>query len=157
MTSTPLQKELGKRRPFELPEQEAALNLERTRDCFSREFAELFKRHGLSSPQYNVLRILRGHGGEGTPCQRIGSEMVTYDPDVTRLVDRLAAAGMVKRRRAGSDRRVVYVQITKMGLDALQALDEPVLELHRRQLGHLTRSELGELNRLLVKARERPS
>lgn len=154
MNSTSLRKELGKRRPFELPEQEAALNLERTRDRLSREFAVLFKRHGLSSPQYNVLRILRGHGGEGTPCQRIAAEMLTYDPDVTRLVDRLAAVGLVKRRRAGSDRRVVHVQITQKGLEILSKLDEPVLELHRRQLGHLTREELAELNRLLEKARD---
>lgn len=155
MATSNLQKEIGKRKPFEAPEQEAALNLERTQDLLLREFDQLFQRHRISSPQYNVLRILRGHGGEGLPCRRIAAEMVTFDPDVTRLVDRLERAGLVARRRTPDDRRVVLVKITPAGLTLLKSLDQPVLDLHRRQLGHLTRAELTELNRLLVKARRR--
>lgn len=153
MATSTLQKEIGKKRPFESPEQEATLNLERTHDWLSRAFAQIFKERGLSAPQYNVLRILRGHGGDGVPCQRIAGDMLTFDPDVTRLVDRLERAGMVERRRTKEDRRVVLVKITPKGLAILKEMDGPVRELHRKQLGHMTRAELAELNRLLAKAR----
>lgn len=153
MGKSVLQEELKKRRPFDCPEQEAALNLARTQDYLLQPFARLFAGHGISPPQYNVLRILRGAGGDGLPCQEIAGRMVTRMPDITRLVDRLEGAGLVERRRTREDRRVVLVSIRQRGRDLLGRLDEPVLELHRRTLGHLSRAELQELNRLLVKAR----
>ena len=67
--------------------------------------------------------------------------MVNRVPDITRLVDRMEKIGLVKRRHFPSDRRVVLVQITQKGSDLLEELDEPVLQLHRNQLGHLTESE----------------
>jgi DNA-binding MarR family transcriptional regulator len=153
MAKSALQEEINKRHPFECPEEEAALNLVRTVDHLGQEFSRLFHEHGVSGPQYNVLRILRGVGGDGLPCVDIAGQMITRMPDITRLVDRLEAAGLVERRRTEEDRRVVLVRITPAGLDVLSRLDRPVLDLHRRQLGHLSRAELAELNRLLVKAR----
>jgi DNA-binding MarR family transcriptional regulator len=153
MKPSPLQKELGKKRPFDSAEQEACLNLCRTQDHIQGECARLFEEFNLSGPQYNVLRILRGHGGEGVPTSVIPGEMVTRMPDVTRLVDRLEQAGLVERRRTPSDRRVVLVKITPAGLHLLTRLDRPVLDLHRRLLGHLSPEELEQLNNLLVKAR----
>jgi DNA-binding MarR family transcriptional regulator len=153
MARSVLQEELRKKKPFDLPEQEAALNLARTHDYLVHESARLLEGHGISGPQYNVLRILRGHGGDGLPCTEIASQMVTRTPDITRLVDRLEAAALVLRQRKDKDRRVVRVQITPAGLDLLARLDQPVLYLHKELLGHLTRAELAELNRLLVKAR----
>jgi DNA-binding MarR family transcriptional regulator len=153
MAKSALQEEINKRHPFEGPEEEAALNLLRTVDHLGQEFARLFHEHDVSGPQYNVLRILRGVGGDGLPCVDIAGQMITRMPDITRLVDRLEAAGLVERRRTEEDRRVVLVTITAAGLALLARLDRPVLDLHRRQLGHLTRAELAELNRLLVKAR----
>ena len=153
MAKSALQHELRKRRPFGSAEEEAGLNLVRTQDYLQGEFARLFGAHGLSPPQYNVLRILRGHGGEGLPCQEIAAQMITRMPDITRLVDRLEQAGLARRARTAADRRKVLVKITAAGLERLARLDKPVLELHRRLLGHLTRDELAELNRLLVKAR----
>jgi DNA-binding MarR family transcriptional regulator len=147
-----LQREVGKKNPFEAPEQEATLNILRTADRLSGAFDELFRRHGITSPQYNVLRILRGHG-EPVPSQQIGRELLTRVPDVTRLVDRLEKVGLVERARTSTDRRVVLVSITARGLELLAKLDRPVLDLHRAQLSHLTPDELAELNRLLVKAR----
>jgi DNA-binding MarR family transcriptional regulator len=144
--------EIKKRNPFECPEQEAALNLARTADRLASDFARLFKEHGISGSQYNALRILRG-AGEALPCLEVAARMITQLPDITRLVDRLEAAGLVRRARTPEDRRVVLIRITDRGLKLLAALDEPVLALHRRQLGHLSREELAELNRLLVKAR----
>ena len=89
MTESTLQAELKKRDPFDSLEQEAFLNLLRTTDQLNCEFTRLFMAHGLSGPQYNVLRILRGAGEEGLPCLEIASQMITRMPDITRLVDRL--------------------------------------------------------------------
>ena len=147
-----LQDEVKKRNPFDSPEQEAALNLARTADRIAAGFVRLFKEHGISGSQYNVLRILRG-AGEPLPSLEVASRMVTQLPDITRLVDRLENAGLVERARTPEDRRVVLIRITECGLKLLESLDAPVIELHRKQLGHLTRAELAELNRLLVKAR----
>jgi DNA-binding MarR family transcriptional regulator len=148
-----LQAEIRKRNPFDCPEQEACLNLVRTQDYLLQDFARLFSAEGISESQYNVLRILRGHG-VGLPCQEIAAQMITRMPDITRLVDRLEEAGLVGRSRTPQDRRVVLVTITRAGLDVLARLDRPVVELHRRQMRHLSREELAELNRLLVKVRQ---
>jgi DNA-binding MarR family transcriptional regulator len=153
MEQSELQQELGKRHPFESAQQEAHLNLLRTQDVLVQEFERLFNEHEISAPQYNVLRILRGHGGDGLPCLEIAKNMVHRMPDITRLADRLEQAGLIERRRTQEDRRVVLVRITEAGLKLLTQLDEPVMTLHQRQLGHLTAAELAELSRLLVKAR----
>ena len=151
-----LKDEIKKKKPFEHPEEEAYLNLLRTTTVLYAEFERLFKRTGLSEPQYNVLRILRGVGGSGLPCTEIGARMIARVPDVTRLVDRLEAAGFVERCRISQDRRVVQVKITEKGLKTLAEMDGPVLELNKRLLRHMTRAELDELSRLLVKARQTP-
>jgi len=151
-----LQHEIGKKKPFDVPEVEAGLNLIRTVSALADDFETLFREHGISGAAYNVLRILRGAGPNGRMCHQIGTDMITRVPDVTRLVDRLERAGLAQRRRCDKDRRVVHVKITTKGLEVLARLDRPTVELHRRQLGHLTRAELAELNRLLVKARTSP-
>lgn len=153
MRTSDLQHELGKRNPFESLEQEATLNLLRTQDYLATEFTRLFEAHGLSGPQYNVLRILRGHGG-GVPSNVIAGQMITRMPDITRLVDRLEKAGYVERGRIPEDRRVVLVKITPAGLELLRRLDQPVLDLHKQLLAHLSAAELEQLNALLVKARK---
>src|SRR5687768_2500119 len=149
-----LKDEIKKRNPFTHPEEEVYLNLLRTGTALFVDFERLFKDAGLSEPQYNVLRILRGAGGDGLPSTEIAGRMITRVPDITRLVDRLESAGLVERSRTAEDRRVVIVKVTRKALDLLASLDGPLLELHRSQLGHLTRAELAEFNRLLVKARE---
>ena len=147
-----LKDEIKKRNPFAHPEEEAYLNLLRTGTALFADFERLFKEAGLSEPQYNVLRILRGAGSDGLPSTEIAGRMITRVPDVTRLVDRLESTGLVERSRTSEDRRVVIVKVTQKGLDALASLDGPIVDLHRGQLGHLTRAELTEFNRLLVKA-----
>ena len=153
MGKSALQYELRKQHPFECPEQEAALNLFRSQDHLLQQFNKLFTEHGVTGPQYNVLRILRGHGGQGLPCLEIAGQMITRMPDITRLVDRLEQSGLVERSRTSEDRRVVLVNITPAGLALLSGLDEPVVALHKQSLGHLSSGELAELNRLLVKLR----
>jgi DNA-binding MarR family transcriptional regulator len=153
MVEATLQAEIKKKHPFESLEQEAFLNLLRTSDQLNCEFTRLFNAHGLSGPQYNVLRILRGAGPEGLPCLEIAGQMITRMPDITRLVDRLESAGFVERCRTESDRRVVLVKITADGVQLLSRLDQPVRDLHEKVLSHLSEEELRELSRLLTKAR----
>ena len=151
-----LKDEIKKKKPFEHPEEEAYLNLLRTTTVLYAQFEALLKQSGLSEPQYNVLRILRGVGGCGLPSSEVGARMITRVPDVTRLVDRLEAAGLVERCRIAEDRRVVQVKITAKGLAALADLDEPLVALNRKLLAHMTRKELDDLIRLLEKARHPP-
>ncbi|MBI5095006.1 MAG: MarR family transcriptional regulator [Candidatus Hydrogenedentes bacterium] len=140
---------------FESKEQEAYLGLIRTHEQFTGGFARLFAQHALSMPQYNVLRILRGAGPGGVPVQKIAERMVTRDPDVTRLVDRLVKTGYVSRKRCDADRRVVWVRLTERGAELLGSLDQPVRDLHRAQLAHMNETELTVLIGLLAKARRR--
>lgn len=149
---TGLQSELKKRGPFASLEQEAMLNLLRASDQFQNRFGRLFREYGLTSSQYNILRILRGEG-KPMPSLEIADRMIQVVPAITGLIDRLQEAGMVTRRRCETDRRVVYVDLTDKARSLLAELDEPVLELHRNLLGHLSRTELKELVQLLEKAR----
>lgn len=153
MAATRLQRDLKKKRPFESAAQEAALNLLRTSDRLQHRFARLFRQHGVTPAQYNILRILRGEG-QPLPILEIASRTVTVVPGITGLVDRLQQAGLVERIRCEQDRRVIYVAVTPKGMDILAALDRPVVELHEKLLGHLGQKDLKELNRLLTKARE---
>jgi DNA-binding MarR family transcriptional regulator len=130
------------------PEEAAFLDLLRTTDMLSRGLVRLLKTEDLSSTQYNVLRILRG-APDGLPCGEIASRMITRDPDVTRLLDRLEKRGLISRSREAKDRRTVMARITQEGLRVVAGLDEPVQETHRRQLGHLGRSRLRSLSELL--------
>jgi DNA-binding MarR family transcriptional regulator len=139
--------------PFESAEVEAVLNLVRTTDRLRREANDLLKPFGLTSTSFNVLRILRGAGDAGRACQDVASRLVAHDPDVTRLADHLAEAGLLTRDRKPGDRRVVVLRITQAGLDLLAQLDPQLLALHRRQLGHLGPDGLATLISLLERAR----
>jgi DNA-binding MarR family transcriptional regulator len=137
------------------PEQDVFLGVLKTADVLQGELVGVLKPADLSPTQYNVLRILRGAGDEGLPCGRITERMLTRDPDMTRLLDRLEKRGLIARGRDASDRRIVRARITPAGGKLLAPLDEPVMRLHRTQLGHLSRRDLKVLARLLQKARER--
>jgi DNA-binding MarR family transcriptional regulator len=134
------------------PEEDAFLDLLRTTDMLSRGMVGILKSEDLSSTQYNVLRILRG-APEGLACGEIANRMITRDPDVTRLLDRLEKRELISRCRETKDRRTVMARITPEGLKLLARLDEPVLAGHRRQLGHLGRERLKALAELLSVAR----
>ena len=141
-----------RRRPC--PEENLFLDLVRTCDLLSRLPAHVLKQADLSATQYNVLRILRG-APEGLACGQIGQRMITRDPDITRLLDRLEKRGLIERHRPSRDRRRVLTRITAAGLELLARLDEPIREAHRRQLGHLGREGLQQLEELLAEARGR--
>jgi DNA-binding MarR family transcriptional regulator len=129
-------------------EEAVFLDLMRTSDVLSRGLVRVLKAEDLSPTQYNVLRILRG-APEGLFCGEIASRMITRDPDVTRLLDRLEKRELIERCREPKDRRTVMARITPGGLKLLGRLDEPVQEAHRKQLGHLGSKRLRVLTDLL--------
>ncbi len=153
MAAKPLQQEIKKKQPFEWPEQEAILNILRTGDQFQNRFGRLFRQYGLTSSQYNVLRILRGEG-RPMPCLEIAERMIQVVPAITGLIDRLELQELVARNRATDDRRVVYIELTPKAVRVLGDLDGPVQDLNRTLIGHLTARELKELSHLLEKARQ---
>src|SRR5437868_12025226 len=136
------------------PEEAAFLDLLRTCDLLSRGPAQFLKSEDLSPTQYNVLRILRG-AAAGLPCGEIANRMITRDPDITRLLDRLEKRQLISRCRETKDRRMVVARITTQGLKLLNRLHEPVQAMHRKQLGHLGDAKLKKLQELLVAARSR--
>ena len=154
MAKSQLQCELKKKRPFDTPEQEAGINILRTNDQLQNRLGRFFRGYGLTSSQYNVLRILRGEG-KPMPSLNIAERMIQVVPAITGLIDRLEKQGLVERRRCDDDRRVVYVEITAKAKSLLEQMDEPLSAVHKELMGHMTRSELNELSRLLAKARLR--
>src|SRR2546421_1612709 len=138
----------NQRRRAACPEEAAFLDLLRTTDMLSRGLAQILKTEDLSATQYTVLRILRG-SSQGLACGEIAGRMITRDPDITRLLDRLEKRGLISRCRQARDRRTVLARITPGGLQALARLDQPVRAAHRRQLGHLSRKRLRGLAHLM--------
>jgi DNA-binding MarR family transcriptional regulator len=149
-----LQDEIKQTKPFATLEEEVWLNLQRTADAALRPVEAEIKNHGLSLAQYNVLRILRGAGEGGRTCGEIGDRLITRDPDITRLLDRMEKRQLIRRERQTNDRRVILAFITQQGLDVLKQLDDLVPATTRRALGHLGERKLKELCRLLELARD---
>ena len=150
---TDLRDELRQTRPFVSVHQEVHLNLARTEAVLADSLERLLKAHGISATQYNVLRILRGAGPDGLCRNEIRDRLLTRMPDVTRLLDRMEQAQLVTRVRDADDRRMVSTRLTARGRRLVDALDEPVIEEHRRRLGHMTEPQLRTLVELLTLAR----
>jgi DNA-binding MarR family transcriptional regulator len=112
------------------------------------------KVEGISLSQFNVLRILRGARPEKLKVSEISDRMITRDPDITRLVDRLVKQGLAERERDTADRRVVFVTISKAGLDLLGRLDDAVTVQSSAVLAGLNTTQLRELDTLLDQLRE---
>src|SRR5258705_13749610 len=148
-----LQEELKQTVPFSSREQEAYLSVLRTADALQSQVEAKLKEFGLTGTQYNALRILRGAGPEGIPCSEIGERMITRDPDVTRLLDRLQKRGLVERSRGKQDRRVIYGKITTAGLKLLREMDAPLEKHGRELLRHVSQTDLKLLIDLLEQVR----
>lgn len=136
-------------------EDQVFISLQKTADALGLEIEQLFKPQGLTGTQYNVLRILRGAEPEGLACSSIGERMISHDPDMTRLLDRMEKRNLITRARQTDDRRVVKTRITPAGLTLLKSLDQPVCELHRRQFRHMPAARLKSLAALLEEVRSR--
>jgi DNA-binding MarR family transcriptional regulator len=144
-----LQAELKQKIPFASREAEAYLSLLRTADALQTQVEAQLREFGLTGTQYNALRILRGAGPEGLPCREIGERMITRDPDVTRLLNRLEDRGLAERMRTKLDRRVVYGKITAAGLKLLREIDRPLEKFGREMLRHVGQDKLRQLIDLL--------
>jgi DNA-binding MarR family transcriptional regulator len=147
-------KDATKKPPVSSAEEQTLLELVRTTELLSQGPVELIKGEDLSRTQYNVLRILRG-APDGLSCGEIGERMITKDPDITRLLDRLEKRDLISRAREAQDRRTVVTRITPAGLALLARLDGPLQRTLRDQLGHLGQKRLAELRKLLTICRER--
>jgi DNA-binding MarR family transcriptional regulator len=150
-----LQDEIKQTKPFGSLEDEAFLNVLRTAEAFLWREAEFLKPYEITLSQYNVLRILRGAEPAGLICREISERMIARDPDVTKLLDRLEARGLVRRERQEKDRRVIIARITSEGLDLVKEIDEPVLKMTENLLAHLGERKLKTLIELLEEAREK--
>jgi DNA-binding MarR family transcriptional regulator len=118
-------------------------------DALSLQAEQLIKTHNLTGTQYNVLRILRGAEPEGLLCRGISERMISHDPDMTRLLDRMEKRGLISRERQKDDRRVIKTRITTDGLAALKKLDQPVRELHKQQFAHMKSGRIKTLLEIL--------
>ncbi|MGQ0641068.1 MAG: MarR family winged helix-turn-helix transcriptional regulator [Gemmatimonadaceae bacterium] len=145
--------EIKQTRPFHSRYQEALLALMRTVAVAKRPVVKVVEETGISLAQYNVLRILRGAGAEGLPTLAIRERMVEEAAGITRLIDKLEAAGYVGRERSTPDRRLVVCRITKEGLALLSQLDAGVTEADKAVLKVLNDDELDQLITLLDKVR----
>ena len=146
--------EIRQSRPFQDSREEAALNILRTADALKRGLDLLLKRHGITSAQYNVLRILRGAGAEGLNCSGIAERMITAEPDVTRLLTRMESLGLLTRRRDSIDRRLVTATATERGLQLLKEVAQPLRALQEHQFALLNQDALERLIAGLEKVRE---
>ena len=150
---TGLRLEIVQEAPFASVEEEALLNLMRTSDCLHRAFHLKTRKWGVTSTQYNVLRILRAAHPHGLTCSAIGDRMITAEPDITRLLARLKTLKLIRQQRDKHDRRAVWTHISTGGLALLTEMDPVILKVPRELLGHLNNQQLAELIRLLVLAR----
>lgn len=150
---TSLREEIRQTKPFESPAQEAILGLYRTSDMLQRRFSHLVEPHGISLQQYNVLRILRGAGKEGTPTLDIAQRMIEKTPGITRLLDKLETKHLVRRKRCPEDRRQVLCWITDAGLILLAKLDKPLVQSGLSAMECLSQTEIRQLISILGKLR----
>lgn len=140
-------------RPAAPIEERIFLALLKTADALGLEAEQLVRTANLTGTQYNVLRILRGAGPDGLACRGIGERMITHDPDITRLLDRMEKRGLITRERQTDDRRVVKTRITPEGLALIKPLDQPMRDLHKRQFRHMAGARLKTLSDLLEEIR----
>ena len=148
-----LRREIAQERPFSSAEEEALLNLLRTADCLQRALQRKIRTWGVTSTQYNVLRILRGSEPQGLTCSAIGDRMITAEPDITRLLARLKVLKLIRQQRDKRDRRVVWTQISPAGLALLAETDPAIQNFPKELLGHLAPDQIASLTVLLELAR----
>ena len=127
-------------------------NMMFTSSWVRNSFADLFKAYGISSPQFNILRILRG-ANDWVAMSNVKSVMVEKSPNATRLADKLIAKKLIERNRSDSDRRVVYVKITAKGLKLLKKIDDNNSGGHMEFLDRITEKEAKQMSKILDKLR----
>ncbi len=133
--------------------QEAAVSLLRTHDYLRRFCSGVFEENGVTTQQYNVLRILRGAGPGGLPTLDIVERMIEQTPGITRLLDRLEEKKLVRRERLSDDRRQVFCYVTDKGRELLSSMEAPVREKANAAMRKLSDAEIENLIDLLTRLR----
>lgn len=149
MATPGIQQEIKQTRPFKTIGQEAAVALLRTADAVKNNVAKAIEPHGITLQQYNVLRILKGSYPNPLPTLEIGERMIERQPGVTRLLDRLAAKQLVRRKRCTKDRRLMHCWITDAGLQLLENLDPAINQADSQAMSSLPESEMRQLLKIL--------
>lgn len=143
-----LKRRIKQKADFANPAQEAMLNLIVAADYVCTRLERVCAEFGITRPQYNVLRILRGVHPGGHPRGEIAARLLASAPDVTRLVDRLETQGLVERERVKEDRRLSVTRITKKGLRLLEEIHPHISEEHQRFGRRVSRRDCLELSRI---------
>ncbi|MEJ2239898.1 MAG: MarR family transcriptional regulator [Gemmatimonadales bacterium] len=151
--SSALQKELKQSKPFRSVGHEASVGLLRTADVVRRRWTETLAPFGITVPQYNVLRILRGAGKEGLCTLELAERLIERAPGITRMLDRLEARSWVRRERSVDDRREVRCYLTTQGMRLLARTDEVADQADQAAVLGLSKAEGRELIQLLDKVR----
>lgn len=147
-----LYRQLHRSKAFELIEEECSLQILRTNDLLQNRFGRLFRAHGITSSQYNVLRILRG-AKEAVKCSYISQRMIQVVPAITGLLDRLEKQNLITRIRGDKDRRAVLVELSEEGEVLLEKLQPEIEALHQSMFSHMETEEMKRLAELLEKVR----
>ena len=130
---------------------EAMLEIIRTGHWITDSVSRELKEFDIYEPQFNVLRILRGAKGKPISANAILEKMIQRSSNITRIVDKLTAKGLVERTLSTDDRRKMDIVITDKGLDLLKKLDKKVEALHKPMMNNLSAEEAETLKRLIVK------
>lgn len=146
--------ELKQARPFATKAQQATVALLHTTDVVRRRLARVVEREGITLQQYNVLRILRGAGGQPMSALDVAERLIEEAPGVSRLLDRLVAKGLIQRERSAADRRRLECSITRKGLELLARLDEPIVRADSDAMSGLSAREIATLDDLLARIRQ---
>lgn len=147
---------MASRRATSLPlEDQLFVTILKTADSLSQEAEQVIRTSGLTATQYNVLRILRGAEPDGLLCRGIAERMISRDPDMTRLLDRMEKHDWITRERQKDDRRVIKARITPAGMKLLQSLDQPIHDLHKKQFRHMSAARQKLLFELLSEVQKR--
>ena len=144
-----IQAEIRQGRPFGSVRQEATVALLRTASVVRRTLERVVEPFGLSLAQYNALRIVRGAGAGGIATLAIRERMLEDGTTITRLLDKLESAGLVRRERALPDRRQVICHATDDGKRLLDQVDPLIDASDAAAVGTLAEDDVEQLVRLL--------
>ncbi|EIJ39695.1 MarR family winged helix-turn-helix transcriptional regulator [Galbibacter orientalis] len=130
-----------------------AIHIMYTANAIQDKSAEILKPFGITPPQFNVLRILRGQKGKPANLCTIQERMISKMSNTTRLVDKLITKGLVNRVTCEENRRKVEISITEEGLKLLSEIDEPIDLQNENIIKNLSSEEIEQLNNILEKIR----
>lgn len=135
---------------FESELEKAFINIKYTANWLDNIGNDFLKPHNISTQQYNILRILRG-AKKAITVNTVKERMIQKSPNSTRLMDKLCDKKLIQRVRSEDDRRLVYIEITEVGLELLDKIN--INEVSSKVMNSLSENEAKTLNKILDKIR----